>query len=64
MHVGRPADHEEIGLSDEVRGGRGHRDKGYLVGRTQAVRDVAGDDVRVPVHRFVNHECSHVDHIP
>jgi hypothetical protein len=63
VHVGRRADHEQIGLADKIRGGVSHRDKGHLVGSAQAVRDVAGDHVRVPVHRFVNHEHSHADHV-
>ena len=63
VHVGRAADDQKVGPGHEVRGGPGHRDEGHLVGGAQAVRDVAGDDVRVPVHRFVHHQCPHADHI-
>jgi hypothetical protein len=61
--VGRGADHDEIRGGDQVRGGLAHRDHGHLVVGAQAVGDVVGDDVRVPVHRFVNHQGSHADHI-
>ena len=55
MWVGAPTT-RQVGLGDEIRGDQGHRDECYLARTAQAVRDVAGDDVRVPVHRFVNHE--------
>src|SRR5579859_2764496 len=63
VHVGWRADHQQIGLGDQIRGGIGHRDEGHLMRGAQAVRDVAGDDVCVPVHRLVNHKYSHADHV-
>ena len=54
MCVGAPTTRRSA-VASEIRGSRGHGDDGHLVRTAQAVGDIAGDDVRVPVHRFVNH---------
>jgi hypothetical protein len=53
----RAAHDQQVGLVEEFPGRRDHRYEGYLMGRPEGVRDVGADDMRVAVHRFVDHKC-------